>query len=59
MKFRITLKTPDAVDYAIADLPEDEQDDARAIARRFVKYGELVTIELDTETQTASVVPVK
>lgn len=59
MKFTVTFKTPDALDYAIEDLSEDEQEEAKETARKFIEYGEYAVIEFDTETQTATVVPVK
>jgi hypothetical protein len=30
----------------------------RRVAKRFVKYGEYVTVEFDTEAGTATVVPI-
>lgn len=59
MKFKVTFKTPDAVDYAIEDLSEDEQAEAKETARKFVEYGEYVVVEFDTETQTATVLPTR
>lgn len=59
MKFTVTFKTPDAVDYAIEDLSEEEQEEAKETARKFVEYGEYITVKFDTETQTATVVPLK
>lgn len=65
MKFRITFKTPDvAIDSAIQalddsgycklDIPAPVSD----VISKFIKWDEYVTIELDSETQTARVVPV-
>ena len=66
MKIRITFKTPDAVDDAINDLELDENLDEEAklevldsvteFINKFVKYGELITVEFDTEDKTATVV---
>ena len=59
MKYILTLKDPD---HAMQD--ESGEDirtlppTAAAIKRRFVEYDEYVTIELDTETKTARVIPV-
>ena len=74
MKFVISFKTPDAVDYAIKDaltynqedeegLDQDEIDELRdkresefrKVADKFVSYGEYISVEFDTETQTATV----
>ena len=61
MKFSITFKTPDAVEEAIYDHTYDDnkQEEMRALTDKFVRYGELITVEFDTETGTATVVPVK
>ena len=74
MKFRMTFKTPDAVDYAVEDALEsidkdidpikldDVKDEIEAsirkVAKKFVKYDECITIEFDTKEGTATVVPV-
>lgn len=70
MKFRVTFKTPDAVDeafneaeaYAREIMPLEEIDakvvqPMSDVVNRFVKYNELVTIEFDTVNKTAIVVP--
>jgi len=71
MKFRVMFKTPDAVEYGLqsSGAPDDgmghlDRDDEDvqacfALAKKFVQYDEYVTIEFDTETQTATVVPTK
>lgn len=57
-KVRATFKSPDALDYALQDIQdEDERERAEEIFRQFVKYGEYVTIEINTETGEARVVP--
>ncbi len=65
MKFRATFKMPDAVENAaeetVSDI-EDELDRSDKIealeefAARWVNNGETVTIEFDTEAETATVV---
>jgi hypothetical protein len=55
MKIKIFFKTPDAVFYALQDLPEEERETAEAIAKKYVSYGECATIEIDTETGEATV----
>ncbi len=81
MKFRVTFKTPDALDPALQEHMdthcEDHEDHdpdcdkcfqledrgcaaisaIQKCAEKFIEYGEYVTIEFDTETQTATVVP--
>lgn len=60
-KIQITLKDPDGVwdsvttyGYDMNELP----DDVDAVFSKFVEWKEYVTIELDTETGEARVVPV-
>jgi hypothetical protein len=71
MKIRITFKSPDGVSDGIndavnknfddQDVSQHERDDLRdeyyGIVSKFVKYGEYVTIEIDTATGVAVVVP--
>jgi len=70
MKFRVTMKTPDALDYALEDLEEqmiehafldkDERDEqineARDFANRWIKWGEYIEVEFDTKEGTATIV---
>jgi len=71
MKFRVMFKTPDAISDAIYDhgfslKPTDSEEEADAkfefatkmkkVADKFVSYGECVTLEFDTDTQTCEVV---
>jgi hypothetical protein len=58
VKFRVTFKTPDVMDYALQDIPEDEQDAAKAVSKNFIKYGEYLTVEIDTEAGTCVGIPV-
>lgn len=55
MKFTVTFKTPDAVHYATEDMDEDQRAEAQRVASLFVKYGEVVRIEFDTDKETATV----
>lgn len=52
MKIKVTLKDPNGVDWAleeaVRDNPEQEAEIRQAFSRAF-KYGEYLTIELDTE----------
>lgn len=74
MKFRVTFKTPDAVDVESIvnqlfpqrqDGDEDDleyesaHDKVRSCVEKFVKYGEVITVEFDIENGTCIVVPVK
>lgn len=38
-------------------LTEKRQEAARAVASKWFKYGEYLTVEIDTEAQTATVCP--
>lgn len=71
MTFRVTFKTPDAIDVAFNEaevhareiMPLEEIDEKvvqpmSEVVNRFVKYNELVTIEFDTVNKTAVVLPV-
>lgn len=58
-KIKVTFKTPDAVEDAVKNFNGDwgvEID--TSVFDKFVKYNEYVTIEFDTETQTATVLEV-
>ena len=57
MKIKIVFKTPDVLDNVLNTLSENEQWKMAAVAEKFIKYGEYVTIEIDSETETARVVP--
>ena len=68
MKFRVTMKTPDALDMAIRDAVDAEEiydgegskQDAKEyiadLCRRWFKYSETLTVEIDTEAQTCILV---
>lgn len=59
MKIPIVFKMTDAAVYqALQDVPENQKDYAEEVIHRFIRWGEYVTIEVDTETKTAIVVPV-
>lgn len=51
----ICFKTPDALDYALEDVPEEERKAAEQVCSKFISYGECVTVDIDTETRTAEV----
>lgn len=56
MKFSLTFKTPDVLDQLCEDI-EDGIVLASCIhtAKKFIQYGECVTLEFDTETQSVIV----
>ena len=64
---RITFKTPDAVDGAVDNLleftgglDEDEREalreESKEALQKWIRYGELITIEFDLKAGTAKVV---
>lgn len=73
MKFIVNFKTPDAVNDAIKEyarqwLPEpdsledesllcDITDKLQTCALKWVHYGECISVEFDTEADTATVIP--
>lgn len=57
MKFIVNFKTPDALFYAIEDMSEDEKDDAKAVANRWMRHGEMIRVQFSTEDGTAVVLP--
>lgn len=63
MKVRINMKTPDALDTAAQTVAEEYDEEAAQTfltsAKRWFKYGETATVEIDTEAQTATVLEVK
>jgi hypothetical protein len=68
MKVSITFKTPDALYYVEKNLKESFQDDPEKLEEEldgvhrcvgeYIQYGEQITVEFDTETGTATVLPV-
>jgi hypothetical protein len=61
-KLQITLKNPDSVWDSIRDAGIDpkkvDESVYGEVFNKFVEYGEYVTIELDSETGKASVIPI-
>jgi len=79
MKIQISMKTPDAVEYAINQAVESEdltrdcdgkeamdederyefEENLRETCKKWFRYGECVSIEIDTETGEATVLESK
>jgi len=54
--FTLTFKMPDVFDQINEQVNnEEEQKEAQIVAEKFVSDGEYTTIEINTETKTASV----
>ena len=70
MRIRLGFKTPDVVEDAVAEemarrkyghedeVYEDLKHEAIQACAKWVKYGESITVEVDTEKGTCEVVPV-
>ena len=59
MKIKLTFKSPDVLYYALKSMAEEDKEKAKEVANKYVKYGELITIELDSETAEAKVLEVR
>lgn len=61
MKINVYLKDPDALHEAIREARRKGSDvdepQINRIAAKWFKYGEYLTVELDTETETCVLVP--
>lgn len=55
MKICITFKNPDAVDYALEDIPREEREEVKEKLSKWITYNEYVTIEFDLDNNTAEV----
>lgn len=61
MKVDIVFKTPDVVDSVLKEndiIDEEQQEDTKEKLRKWIKYDEYVTIQIDLEAGTAIVLPV-
>lgn len=53
MLISIIMKTPDCVDYALEDINDEEtKASIKKLMNRWFRFGELVTLELDTQAET-------
>lgn len=69
MKIRVTMKSPDALSDAISDCisnnfadldkfeKADKRDELYSACSHVFQYGEYLTVEIDTETGDAVVIP--
>jgi len=57
MKIKLNLKTPDLIHYAFTnyDISDEEQEEMKEKMAKWVKYGEKVTIEFDSDKNTMRV----
>lgn len=59
MKIRMVLKTPDAIDNALMDVPDEIKGNVRNVLEKWLKWGECLTVEIDTDTETCIPIPVR
>jgi len=59
MEIDLLFKTPDVVDNALEEMPHDidARLEAKLACEKWVKYGEIVRIRVNTETGEAKVLP--
>lgn len=58
VKSSLAMKTKDLTDHQLELLEEDELKLFEEFTKPWIKWGEYVTVEFDTEAGTATVVPV-
>ena len=58
MLFKLTMKTPDALQYAIEEAFDDPElrSQMEDLASEWMTYGEYITVEFDTDKKTCVVV---
>lgn len=58
MLFKLTMKTPDALQYAIEEASDDPElrIQMEDLASEWMTYGEYITVEFDTDKKTCVVV---
>lgn len=58
MKFRLTFKNPDILDilYDSFSVKEQIAEEMENFVRKFLRFGELLDVEFDTDANTAEVV---
>lgn len=55
MKVMLTFKTPDVIHEACEDLTEEEEEEVEEICKRWIKYEEYISVVVDTEAKTCTV----
>ena len=65
MKIQITMKDPDALMYAVSDAIEDivdedekeeKKEEIESACKEWMKYGEYLTVSIDTITKKCEVI---
>ena len=57
MKVRLTFKSPDVVFHATEGMSDEDRQEAEAACEKWVKYGEYLTVDIDTETGECVPIP--
>lgn len=58
MKFTVSMKNPDALDYAIGDAAAGDEKLVKTLKKlceKWFTYGEYLDVEIDTEAKTCTV----
>jgi hypothetical protein len=55
MIVQLEFKTPDVLEDQLRLMTEEDREAALPAIKKFVKWGEYITIEINTETETATV----
>ncbi len=59
MKIKVVMKDPDAISTGIEVARSDKfSDEIRDVCSKWFRGGERITIEIDTEKKTATVIPI-
>lgn len=57
MKYLLTFKTPDvADDISTEELEQEEINRIEKTLRKYLKYGEMIQVELDSQQETMEIV---
>ena len=62
MKIRLGFKTPDVTDDAdppLSEMSEEDRAEAKMAFEKWIRYGEYLTIEIDTVTGTCTPIEVE
>jgi hypothetical protein len=58
MKVQVTFKSPEAMHYLLDDLDPGDRDSVAEVTEKYVLFGEMLRVEFDTDTGTATVLQV-
>lgn len=58
MKVNLTFKSPDTMYYTCQGMSDEEEKQVKEVCRKWIKYGEYLTVEVDTDEETIKVLEV-